>query len=56
VDPQVDPERVRPYDNPLVVGSFARLQAATGWAPAIPFRQTLRDVFAYWQKALSVHP
>jgi GDP-4-dehydro-6-deoxy-D-mannose reductase len=56
VDLVVDPARVRPYDNPLVVGSHERLKAATGWAPAIPLRQTLQDVFEYWQKTLSAQP
>jgi GDP-4-dehydro-6-deoxy-D-mannose reductase len=40
--------RVRPYDVPIVVGSFERLRAATGWGPRIPMMQTLRDVFEYW--------
>jgi GDP-4-dehydro-6-deoxy-D-mannose reductase len=53
VDLLIDPARVRPYDNPLVLGSFDRLNAATGWAPAIPFRQTLHDVFAYWQNTIT---
>ena len=53
VELQHDPARFRPYDNPLVLGSFDRLNAATGWTPAIPFRQTLQDVFADWQETLS---
>ncbi len=53
---ETDPLRIRPYDNPLVLGSFDRLTAATGWTPAIPFRQTLQDVFAYWQETLSGRP
>ena len=56
VDLQTDPSRVRPYDNPLVLGSYDRLKQATGWTPSIPFHQTLRDVFAYWQESLSTRP
>jgi GDP-4-dehydro-6-deoxy-D-mannose reductase len=56
VEFRIDPARVRPYDNPLVLGSYDRLKEATGWAPAIPFRQTLQDVFAYWQNILSSRP
>ncbi len=44
VEIQVDPARLRPVDNPIVVGSAARLYADTGWRPAIPFEQSLRDV------------
>lgn len=40
---EVDPERVRLVDIPLLLGSSGRL-AALGWAPAIPFEQTLRDL------------
>jgi GDP-4-dehydro-6-deoxy-D-mannose reductase len=40
----VDPELVRPVDVPRLVGDPARLRAATGWEPQIPFDQTLRDV------------
>ncbi|WP_123929644.1 hypothetical protein [Thermodesulfitimonas autotrophica] len=26
-----------------------------GWAPAIPFRQTLSDLLAWWQEALALN-
>jgi GDP-4-dehydro-6-deoxy-D-mannose reductase len=40
---EVDPERVRPVDLPLLCGSGARLRAL-GWVPQIAFRDTLRDL------------
>jgi GDP-4-dehydro-6-deoxy-D-mannose reductase len=40
----VDPELVRPVDVPRLVGSPARLAAATGWEAEIPLETTLRDV------------
>jgi GDP-4-dehydro-6-deoxy-D-mannose reductase len=40
----VDPELVRPVDVPRLVGSPAKLRAATGWQPEIPLEQTLHDV------------
>jgi GDP-4-dehydro-6-deoxy-D-mannose reductase len=42
----VDPELVRPVDVPRLVGSPAKLQAATGWEPEIPLEETLQDVLA----------
>jgi len=39
-----DPEFMRPADIPALVGDATKLRAATGWAPAIPFDQTLRDL------------
>jgi GDP-D-mannose dehydratase len=42
--PVADASLVRPADIPVLIGDPARLQAATGWQPAIAFDQTLRDV------------
>ncbi len=41
-----DPELVRPVDTPVLRGDPSRLVSATGWAPAIPFDKTLRDVLS----------
>jgi GDP-4-dehydro-6-deoxy-D-mannose reductase len=48
----VRPERQRRVDVPLLVGSAAKLRAATGWAPAIDWEQTLRDVLDAWRRRL----
>ncbi len=48
VEVQSEQQRLRAYDVRLVVGNCDRLKNATGWAPAIPFRQTLQDVYTYW--------
>ena len=42
----VDPELVRPVDVPRLVGSAARLHAATDWGPEIDLDTTLADVLA----------
>lgn len=39
-----DPARMRPANIPVSRGDAARLRAATGWEPTIPFEQTLLDV------------
>lgn len=39
-----DPDLLRPVDLPVLRGDPSRLQAATGWTPAIPLEQTLRDL------------
>jgi GDP-4-dehydro-6-deoxy-D-mannose reductase len=46
---EVDPERLRPSDNPVILGSHARLTADTGWTPAIPIEQTMADLLDYWR-------
>jgi GDP-4-dehydro-6-deoxy-D-mannose reductase len=42
--PEVDDTLVRIGDLPHLVGDSTRLRARTGWAPRIPFDQTLQDV------------
>lgn len=43
--------RMRPDDTPVLVGNASRLRAATGWAPSIPFEQSMDDLLAYWRTA-----
>ena len=47
----VDPARLRPSDNPVILGSHARLTADTGWQPEIPIEQTLADLLEHWRLA-----
>ena len=46
---ETDPARLRPSDTPMVLGSFARLEADTGWRPEIPIEQTLINLLDYWR-------
>ena len=50
VQAQVDPSRLRPVDEPILVGDRSRLTQDTGWEPQVPFSQTLRDVLEYWRQ------
>jgi GDP-4-dehydro-6-deoxy-D-mannose reductase len=45
----VDPARFKPVDVPVVVGSAKKLNAATGWTPAIPLDKTLDDLLSWWR-------
>jgi len=47
-----DPQRQRPVDVPVMIGSAAKIQRATGWSPAMSWEQTLRDVLADWRARL----
>ena len=49
VEVSVDPDRLRPLDTPIILGDATRLRSATGWAPRIPFEQTLDDLLEYWR-------
>ncbi len=44
-----DPARMRPSDNPLVLGDASRLKSDTGWTPEIPLDRTLEDLLAWWR-------
>jgi len=47
---EVDSKRLRPSDVPLLVADSSKFVALTGWAPQIPFQQTLRDLLDYWRE------
>jgi GDP-4-dehydro-6-deoxy-D-mannose reductase len=47
---ELDPSRLRPSDNPVILGSHDRLTADTGWTPQIPIEQTLADLLEYWRR------
>jgi GDP-4-dehydro-6-deoxy-D-mannose reductase len=44
-----DPERLRPADIPLLLGSPARIEHDLGWRPERPLEQTLLDVLTYFR-------
>ena len=46
---ETDPSLLRPSDTPVQRGDSARLHAATGWRPEIPFDRTLDDLLTYWR-------
>ena len=44
-----DPARLRPSDVPRLRGDCSKFRHDTGWAPRIPFEQTLKDMLDYWR-------
>lgn len=44
-----DRARMRPSDNPLLVGDRSRIADETGWRPEIPIERTLGDLLDYWR-------
>lgn len=45
-----DSARMRPSDVPEVICDAARFCAQTGWAPQVPFHESLRSVLNYWRQ------
>ena len=51
---EIDAQRVRPTDRPILVGDASKLRALTGWKPLVPFEAMLRDLLDYWRRAATV--
>jgi GDP-4-dehydro-6-deoxy-D-mannose reductase len=47
---EADPARMRPSDNPVVLGDRARIADDVGWTPEIPIERTLSDLLDYWRR------
>ncbi|MGA8534208.1 MAG: GDP-mannose 4,6-dehydratase [Candidatus Tumulicola sp.] len=45
VEVREDPQRFRPLDVPLFVGTAEKLEARTGWRPAVPLARSLREIY-----------
>ncbi|HWT24142.1 MAG TPA: GDP-mannose 4,6-dehydratase, partial [Solirubrobacteraceae bacterium] len=52
IDHVVDERLVRTHEVMEVRGTYARLAAATGWAPATPLTRTLADTVAWWREEI----
>lgn len=46
---QVDPDRLRPSDVPILLSDCSKFRTLTGWEPKIPFEQTLEDLLNFWR-------
>lgn len=42
-----DPARLRPAENPRLIGDPAKIREKTGWHPTVPIRETLRGILAH---------
>jgi len=51
-----DPARMRPSDVPRRVGDASKLHTDTGWAPSIPFEQSLLDILNDWRARYGLAP
>jgi len=50
VELRVDPARLRPSDEPILLGDNAKRRAATGWAPTIGMEQIVDELLEYWRE------
>ena len=48
-----DPDRLRPSDNPVLLGDRSRITAELGWEPRRTLAETLSDLLGYWRGVLA---
>jgi GDP-4-dehydro-6-deoxy-D-mannose reductase len=48
-DVQVDPARLRPVDEPILMGDIRKLREATGWEPQIDMAQIVDELLTFWR-------
>ena len=53
VDVRLDPSRLRPVDQPLLVGRLDRIRRETGWQPEIGWSRTLADLLDDWRARIA---
>ena len=46
---EIDPNKLRPVDVPIIEADISKLNALTGWKPSIPLEQTIQETLDYWR-------
>ncbi len=49
---RLDPARLRPSDEPILMGDSSKLREATGWGPTITVPEIVAELLAYWRERL----
>ena len=50
---EVDPKRIRPADESLLLGDTRKVREALGWHPIMDLRRAIRRILEYWRKHAS---
>lgn len=48
IEKKTTPSLIRPDDNRVIIGSYARLESHTGWKPGISLEKSLKDILDYY--------
>ena len=46
---EIDANKIRPVDVPIIEADITKLNQATDWRPMIPIKQTIQDTLDYWR-------
>jgi GDP-4-dehydro-6-deoxy-D-mannose reductase len=52
IEVHVDPAKVRPVDQPMLVADASKLRAAVGWEPQYSIQKTLADMLDFCRKSI----
>ena len=47
---EIDPNKLRPVDVPIIEADITKLNGLTGWQPEIPLEQTIQEMLDYWRR------
>lgn len=47
---EIDPNKIRPVDVPIIEADITKLNQLTGWKPQISLEQTIRETLDYWRE------
>jgi GDP-4-dehydro-6-deoxy-D-mannose reductase len=53
VEVRADPTRLRPADEPLLVGDNSRLREVTGWKPTVSMDDIVQELLTYWRQRIT---
>ena len=51
---KVDPKKLRPTDEPIIMGDNTKIKNDCGWKPEIPLEKTMEDTLNYWRNFYTV--
>lgn len=46
---EIDPNKIRPVDIPIIEADVTKIHEITGWKPQIPLEETIRETLDYWR-------
>lgn len=49
---EVDPNKIRPVDVPIIEADITKLNDLTGWTPQIKIEQTVQETLDYWRNCI----
>ena len=53
IEVEVDPTRLRPIDEPILLGDTRKLRVATGWEPRIDMISIVAELLEYWRTRIT---